>query len=151
MAVGLIQGCAAVQEVQEQAQRMGNHAAPGINNRSGSEGPSAGKGSGPPSTHRQKSPKDATAKQAALLLPQAGRNGEELQQMLNFRPFAFFYPSPFPKYLVLVTVPFRAKFLQGAKWMCFSSRGQLCPSRTPRTTFSREESTVKNQWVCTEI
>lgn len=38
--MGLVQGYTAIQEIQEQAWRMGNHPAPG---RSGSEGPDAGK------------------------------------------------------------------------------------------------------------
>lgn len=106
---------------------MGNNAAPGINDRSGSEGPSSGKESGPPCTHRQRSPKDATAKQVALLLPQAGRNGEELQQMLDFRPFAFFYPSPFLKYLMLVTVSFQAKFCEEQNGCAFHRGASSAP------------------------
>ena len=78
-------------------------------------------------THRHGSPKEATAKQPAVLLSQAGRNGEELQRMFNFRPFAFFYPSTFCKYLMLGIVSFWVKFVRGAKWTRFSLRGQLCP------------------------
>lgn len=74
-------------------------------------------------THRHRSPKQATAKQPAALLSQAERNGEELQQMFNFRPFAFFCPSTLCKFLMRGIV----SFLRGAKWMCFSLRGQLCP------------------------
>lgn len=102
-------------------------------------------------TPRHGSPKEATAKQPAVLLSQAGRNGEELQRIFNFRPLAFFYPSTFCKYLMPGIVSFWVKFLRGAKWTCFSLRGRLCPLPRAERYLLTQGERVENQWVCTEI
>lgn len=105
--MGLVQGYTAIQEIQEQAWRMGNHPAPG---RSGSEGPDAGK-ERDCLQHSQTREPEGSDKAVAVVLSQAGGNGEELESSFNFRPFAFFYPSTFSKYFMLGIVFFWIKFL----------------------------------------
>lgn len=76
---------------------MANHTVP---RRSGSEGPDAGK-ERDCLWHSQTREPEGSGKAAAALLSRAGGKREELESLFHFRPFAFFCPSAFCKYLTL--------------------------------------------------
>lgn len=73
--------------------------------------------------HSQPREPGGSGKAAAALLSQPGGNGEELEPLLRFRPFAFFYPSTFCKHLMFGTVFFWMVFLWGGEMDVFFLQG----------------------------